>query len=124
MTKRQGAGLPSSHTCKYFGYEADTEENPSTHTDPSNPLRQREGTRRIWHLSEHLSDRHPELFREFKERQVSKCDYKHEHPPTNLYGSGSQTFYSPVPLQTFNLQLRTPPPPPPVEKTKVFLFTF
>ena len=29
---------------------------------------------------------------------------------TMLYSSGSQTFYSPVPLQTFNLQLRTPSP--------------
>ena len=67
------AGLPSSHTCKYFGYEADTEGKPiDTHRTFKSTQAKGGNTS---NMAKHLSDRHPELFRKFKERQVSKCDY-------------------------------------------------
>ena len=64
-----------SEIWNYFGYIADSEGKPPTRRDPSakdvtKRHRQRE--------AKHLSDRHPELFKEFKEQQVSECVWKHQ----------------------------------------------
>ena len=69
--------------CKYFGYEADTEGKPIDTHRPFKFTQAKGGD--TSNMANHLSDRHPELFREFKERQVSKCDYKHEHPSSPTY---------------------------------------
>ena len=84
----RSSGRPSSACFKkiseiwnYFGYEADCEGKP---IDTQRPVcktcfkaTQAKGGNTS-NMAKDLSDRHPELFREFKERQVSKCDYKHE----------------------------------------------
>ena len=60
-------------------------ERPQTQTRLqiffSNRLRQREATRLIWQST---SQTDTELFKEFKERQFSKCDCKHEQPQAHL----------------------------------------
>ena len=65
-----------SEIWKYFGYEADCEGKP---IDTQRPVckacfkaTQAKGGNTS-NMAKDLSDRHPELFREFKERQVSKC---------------------------------------------------
>src|SRR4029434_1036244 len=61
-------------------------ESPSTHRDTS--VKCFQGTLakggNTSNMAKHLSDRHPN-FSEFKERQVSKCDYKHEHAEAHPY---------------------------------------
>src|SRR4029434_1854097 len=49
------AGCPALTHSNTSGTKQTLKENPSTHTEPSNPLRQREGTRRIW-LSTYQTD--------------------------------------------------------------------
>ena len=48
-------GCPALTHANTSGTKQTLKENPSTHTEPSNPLRQREGTRRIW-LSTYQTD--------------------------------------------------------------------
>src|SRR4029434_2540476 len=51
----KGRGCPALTHANTSGTKQTPKGNPSTHTDPSNPLRQREGTCRIW-LSTYQTD--------------------------------------------------------------------
>jgi len=65
------------HGAKYFAYVADSHGKP---TDTYKPVCKRcfkctqaKGANTS-NLAKHLADKHPDILKEFKERQVSECD--------------------------------------------------